>query len=383
MRRSNTNFNSIYPYYLHNNEEFCNYWKKYFEKYPITDDNRIEIYIDFPFCRSICDFCVFGSFTISEYKDYIQPYADSVVDLIRSMKNIFPDRINNIYFGGGTPSLWPRDSLKKIVDNIPAYHNANTITIETHPADLTEDWLNFVINDLSIKTISIGIQSFDIQSNKNQHRIPADIDKVKWAVNYLHEHGKFVNIDIVALFDVLNEEGWEIFKNDLEIAADIHPDDICSSVNFRVPNYYGNSILYRNILKDFLSNHPDYIIEHDYSLSNNIEDVINYGEEPYHLRTHEYNEFFNNCRVGILDAKPDIIKENIIIGFGGNSFHGAISSAGKKFERIYSYFDFTTKRLMHRVNDVKLTPDYQEGGKVPHVRIGNCNIDTNFRLLKE
>ena len=91
----------------------------------------------------------------------------------------------------------------------------------------------------------------------------------------------------------------------------------------------------------------------------------------------------NFCTKNYIIGPSTLIKENIIIGFGGNSFHGAISSAGKNFERIYSYFDFTTKRLMHRVNDVKLTPDYQAGGKVPYVRIGNCNIDTNFRLLKE
>ena len=370
--------NNGYPYYLHNNEKFCDYWKKYFEKYPITDNDRIELYIDFPFCRSICKFCVFGSCIISEYKYQIQKYADSVVSLVEDMKDIFPNRINNIYFGGGTPSLWPRESLKKIVNNIPAYHNANTITIETHPADLTEDWLNFVVNDLSVKTVSIGIQSFDIQANKNQHRIPADIDKVKWAVDYLHEHRKFVNIDVVALFDEDNEEGWEIFKRDLEITADIHPDDICSSVNFRVPNYYGKSIRYREMLKEFLTNHPEYVIEHDYSLSTNMEDIINYGEEPYHLRTHNYNEFFNNCRVGILDAKPDIIKENIIIGFGGSPAHGAISSAGKNFERIYSYYDFNSNKLIHQVSDIKITPNYQDGGTVPHVRIGNCNIDTNF-----
>ena len=52
-----------YPYYLHNNEKFVEYWKKYFEEYPLKDTDRFEIYIDFPFCRSICKFCVFFIFS--------------------------------------------------------------------------------------------------------------------------------------------------------------------------------------------------------------------------------------------------------------------------------------------------------------------------------
>ena len=47
--------------YLHNNNEYVEFWKKYFNEYPLLDSDRFEIYIDFPFCKSICKFCVFGS----------------------------------------------------------------------------------------------------------------------------------------------------------------------------------------------------------------------------------------------------------------------------------------------------------------------------------
>ena len=370
--------NNGYPYYLHNNESFIQYWKKYFEEYPLSDNDRFEIYIDFPFCRSICKFCVFGSCTIGEYKDQIKNYTDSLVSLISDMKDVFPHRINNVYFGGGTPSLWPREELLKIINNIPEYHNACTRTIEAHPIDLTDDWLDFVINDLNIKTVSIGVQSFDLKSNKDQNRIPVDINKVKHAVEVLHNHGRYVNIDIVALFNEDSEHGWNTFQDDLEIAYDIHPDDICSSPNFRVSNYYDKSIRYRKILVDFLNEHPDYVIEHESSLSMNIDDVIDFGEEPYHLRIHEYHKFFNSCRVGILDTRANVVNENIIMAFGGSNGHNGVSMAGKKLERIYSYFNFDRNKLIHEVRDITVSSEYKHGDKVPIVRIGNCNIDTNI-----
>lgn len=369
--------NDGYPYYLHNNDSFVQYWKKYFDEHPIEDNDRFEIYIDFPFCRSICKFCVYGSYTINEYKDKIQLYNNSVINLISDMKNVFPKRINNVYFGGGTPSLWNKDSLLKIIDNIPGYNNSNTRTIEVHPIDLNDEWLNFVINDLNIKTVSIGIQSFDIESNKNQSRIIGDFDVIKHAIDVLHNNSKYVNIDLVALFDPDNINGWDIFENDLEIAYNLNPDDICSSVNFRANNYYNKSIKYREILKRFLDKHDKYIIEHDYSLSTDISDIIDYGEEPYHLRTKEYNDFFNSCRVGILDCKPEIVKENTIIAFGGSGGHNAISMAGKNLENILSYYSFDKNRMIHQVRKININNGYKHGDNIPIVHVGNCNIDNN------
>lgn len=376
MRRQiHYSVNNGYPYYLHNNESFINYWKKYFEEYSFEDDHRFEIYIDFPFCRSICEFCVYGSNTINQYKDKINFYNESVISLVSGMKNVFPNKINNIYFGGGTPSLWDRSSLLEIIDNIPGYSNANTRTIEVHPIDLNDDWLNFVINDLNIKTVSIGIQSFDAVSNKDQSRVKANIDVVKHAVDLLHQHGKYVNIDIVALFSPNVENGWEVFERDLELVYNIHPDDICSSVNFKVDNYYNKTVKYREILKKFLDTHKDYVIEHPYSLSTNIDDIISYGEEPYHLRTHEYHDFFNSCRVGILDTKPEIVNQNTIIAFGGSSGHNSISMAGKKGEYINSYYSFDKQHMIHRVRKININNGYKPGDSVPIVHVGNYNID--------
>ena len=382
MRRQ-INFinNNGYPYYLHNNTEFVNYCKKYFEEYPLKDTDRFEIYIDFPFCRSICKFCVYGSQTIGQYKDQIHKYNEAVLSLISDMKDVFPKRINNVYFGGGTPSLWNRDTLLKIIDNIQGYHNANTRTIEVHPIDLTEDWLQFVINDMNIKTVSIGIQSFDIDSNKDQCRIPANINIIRDAIEILHENGKYVNVDLVAFFSPNIDNGWEVFKNDLELAASLHPDDICSSVNFRVKNFYNETIKYREILKEFLDKHSEYVIEHPESLSTNIHDIIDYGEEPYHLRTHEYHKFFNSCGVAILDTKPNILKENVIIGFGGGIGHSAISLAGNKKEKIHSYFSFDKNSITHQVKNINVNNGYKAGDEIPTVHVGNCVIDNNVILM--
>lgn len=379
--------NKLYPYYLHGNKEFVEYWKKYFDEYPLLDTDRLQIYIDFPFCRSRCKFCVFGSNLYEEYKDKIHIYENAVVSLVKDMKDVFPERVNNVYFGGGTPSLWSRDALIEIINNIPSYHNANTRTIEIHPFDLNDDLLDFVINDLNIKTVSIGIQSFDIQSNKDQHRIPANVDSVKHAVDVLHSHGRYVNIDLVALFNYEDNQGWEIYKNDLEILInEIHPDDICSNPNFRISNYYGKSIKFREILKEIIEKYPEYTLEHPNSISTDINDIVKYGQEAYHLRTKEYHEFFNNCKVGLLDNYVDILKNNLCIGFGGSiNEHSGISRIGKILEDIHSGFSFNSNsnRFIHKVIPTQVYDPAYDSTNVPLIQIGNVSIDSNIKIESE
>lgn len=368
----------IYPYYLHNNEEFVNYWKNYFKNNPINDDTRIEIYVDFPFCRSICKFCVFGSYTLHQYVDQINLYEEAVVNLVKDMKDAFPERVNNIYFGGGTPTLWNKKKLIELTKNIPIYDEIKLKTFEVHPFDISDEMIDFIINDLNIKTVSFGVQSFDEISNKEQQRIPGNIEMMKKGIEKFHEHNMFVNIDIVALFNDDNEHGWEVFINDLDIASSVlKPDGICSSVNFKCKNYYGKSIYYRKILKNFLDHHPEYVIAKPESLSLNIDDIIAFEEEPYYIRTPEYHQFHTSCNVGIIDRNFEIAKNNIIIAFGGNGIHNAISRAGANMEEISSRYDFEKQRFIHQVNKIKV-PD--ETKKVQKIRIGTQLIDQEYDL---
>ena len=379
----NQKINNQYPFYLHNNIEFVDYWKRYFDKYPLQDTNRFEIYIDFPFCRSLCKFCAFGTNIFNDYKDRIKLYEDAVISIINDMKDIIPSKIDLIYFGGGTPPLWSRESLKEIASIIPGYNNATCRTMEVHPIDLTDEFLDFIINDINIKTISIGIQSFDLESNKMQNRIPCDINKLKHAIDILHKNNRYVNIDIVALFNYYDEHGWDIYRDDMEIAInELHPDDICSIPNFRVPKYYVKSIRFREILKDITEKYPEYKLEHSEALSTNINDIISYGEEPYHLlRNDGFYDFYRKYKVA-MDSNVDILKNNIIMGFGGSiNNHTAISRLGIIQEDINSYFDFKRNRIIHRVKATRTISKYDGKGIPPSIRICNCEIDPTINDL--
>lgn len=90
---------------------------------------------------------------------------DAICNELVLRKAEYPDVIETIYFGGGTPSILPVGDIGKILDTISKHYNAGTsaeITLEANPDDITaekaEAWKSMGIN-----RFSIGIQSFDQQ----------------------------------------------------------------------------------------------------------------------------------------------------------------------------------------------------------------------------
>ena len=71
-------------------------------------------------------------------------------------------RLETIYFGGGTPSLLAPEALNEILATIQANFLVESnaeITLEANPEDLTTDYLRALIS-MGINRLSIGIQSF-------------------------------------------------------------------------------------------------------------------------------------------------------------------------------------------------------------------------------
>ena len=120
------------------------------------------IYIHVPFCQSRCAYCDFYSTTLLTHRAM---YVDT---LCRELRHRLPElqgqKIETIYFGGGTPSTLTIDELSKILRYIKesaTFHNSinQEITLEANPDDLKDEYVQGLLT-LPINRISLGIQSF-------------------------------------------------------------------------------------------------------------------------------------------------------------------------------------------------------------------------------
>ena len=176
------------------------------------------IYIHIPFCRKICSYCDFY-----KTKDISQKplFINALISELKKRKDYLSgEKIDTIYFGGGTPSVLTATQITKILDEIEHLFPVNKdaeITLEANPDDLNKKYLS-ELKTTKINRLSIGIQSFinnDLQSMGRRH----DSDQALLAVKNAYETGfKNISIDLIYGLPGLSPEKWD---ENLELAFNL------------------------------------------------------------------------------------------------------------------------------------------------------------------
>ena len=119
------------------------------------------IYIHIPFCRKKCNYCNFYSVVSERYTDDFLLSLHKEIELQKDL--LKGEKVQTIYFGGGTPSLLSPDSLSEILKKLKETFNLAQnpeITLEANPLDINFNYLQ-EIKEIGINRLSLGIQSFD------------------------------------------------------------------------------------------------------------------------------------------------------------------------------------------------------------------------------
>ncbi len=180
------------------------------------------IYIHIPFCKQRCNYCDFYTRVAPEQ---INKFIRALLYEIELRSKYTNEKINTIYFGGGTPSILRKsqfESIFKIIYQTFVVDNDAEITIEANPDDLTDLFFSEIKN-LPINRLSIGIQSFsdcDLQLMNRRHSGHDAIEAVKRA----QENG-FGNISIDLIYG-LPKQTLKEWNNQLDIAFTLNVQHI-------------------------------------------------------------------------------------------------------------------------------------------------------------
>jgi putative oxygen-independent coproporphyrinogen III oxidase len=118
-----------------------------------------SVYIHVPWCAARCPYCSFNV-----YVDQDPPYerwADGVLRDWRRVEKHTGD-LRSVYFGGGTPSLAPPQTIARILSEIAPSTDAE-ITLEANPATITPARL-VDFRAAGINRVSVGVQTFSPRS---------------------------------------------------------------------------------------------------------------------------------------------------------------------------------------------------------------------------
>lgn len=170
-----------------------------------------NVYIHIPFCKSKCKYCSFVSFCLLNLKsDYLSALQK---EIIQSYKN---EKLNTLYFGGGSPSLLTADEFSKII-KLFITDNSTEITAELNPEGITPKYLKELKNT-GVNRLSFGCQTFNDKILKDIGRQHSARDVVN-AVKFAQDNG-FDNISLDFIYG-LPEQTIDMFAYDLEFAISL------------------------------------------------------------------------------------------------------------------------------------------------------------------
>jgi putative oxygen-independent coproporphyrinogen III oxidase len=129
-----------------------------------------SLYVHFPYCLTKCPYCDFVSYkTAREAIDHIG-YADAVIAELKARARYVahawseqdePRRIESVFFGGGTPSLWEPHELGRVLAAAResfTCSEALEVTVECNPTSLDEERAR-ALKAVGVNRLSVGTQS--------------------------------------------------------------------------------------------------------------------------------------------------------------------------------------------------------------------------------
>lgn len=126
------------------------------------DDAAWGLYIHWPFCISKCPYCDFNSHVRDSVNQ--RAWRDALVrEIAYAGAKAGKPPLQSIFFGGGTPSLMPPDTVAAAIAQAKASFLADhdiEITLEANPSTIEAQTFP-ALAQAGVNRLSLGIQSFD------------------------------------------------------------------------------------------------------------------------------------------------------------------------------------------------------------------------------
>ena len=189
-------------------------------------EKNLGIYVHIPFCRSKCEYCDFYSLGGGRSKELMDRYLHALVTHIRDTAALAPDYVvDSVYFGGGTPSFYGADGLKRIFAEIDRRFNVAKdceVSFEANPDSVNGIALK-KLRAAGFNRISLGVQNDTDEVLKALGR-PHNYAQAVQAVEKAREAG-FENVSVDLMYGLPNQTREKWMKT-LRNVLDLKPEHV-------------------------------------------------------------------------------------------------------------------------------------------------------------
>ena len=196
-----------------------------------------SLYLHIPFCRAMCWYCGCHT-TVAAREAPIIRYLDSLrheIELVsRYTRGLLV--INQVHFGGGTPTIMSGVQVQSIVHELRerfTITNDAEIAIEVDPRAFSPE-LAHVLGQCGFNRASLGVQSFDPAVQRAINRVQS-FDQTQAAVRQLRANGvDRLNFDLIY---GLPGQSLESCLATVDLALQLRPDRFAVFGYAHVPSF--------------------------------------------------------------------------------------------------------------------------------------------------
>jgi len=191
-----------------------------------ANESPLSLYFHFPYCEKLCYFCGCNMMVtsnrraIGKYNDYLKREIEKIAPLVAANR-----RIEQMHWGGGTPSYLTPDEICDIGDFIKSKFNfADDIeaSVEIDPRGLTREHLQ-AFREIGFNRTSFGVQDFNLKVQEAINRVQSE-EITRQTVTWARELDyKSVNLDLIYGLPFQTLEG---FGETVEKIIDISPNRV-------------------------------------------------------------------------------------------------------------------------------------------------------------
>lgn len=324
------------------------------------------LYFHIPFCASRCIYCGFYS-TITphaEKANTMDLYVDALCKEAITEKNYLfgeysntAERIETIYFGGGTPSQLQACHIEKIfrciadnyADRMLNYSDME-ISLECNPDDITPEFAEN-LRHLPINRISMGAQTFSDERLKFLRRRHKASD-VRTAIERLRRVG-IENISIDLMFGFPNEtiEQWQL--------------DIDKAIALNVEHISAYSLMYEEGTPLYQLLQKGLVKDMDEELYRSMYDSL---IERLAIAKYEQYEISNFAKLAHTAVSPFRSRHNSAywankpyLGIGASAHSYNLSTRRWNMDNLQEYIDgITNNRPIYEVETIDANTHYDD-----------------------
>ena len=191
----------------------------------LKNKTPLGIYVHVPFCQSKCQYCDFYSLTVKDDK-LMESYLNAILAHIRECGPLAPGyKVDTIYFGGGTPSIFGAEGMATILSMIRRCFDVDSnaeITFEANPDSVTDSLLRRLKAE-GFNRVSLGVQTDNDKLLKELGR-PHDYAQAVNAISRIR-HAGFKNLSIDLMYGLPGQTLTD-WKDTLERVLPMMPEHV-------------------------------------------------------------------------------------------------------------------------------------------------------------